>query len=124
MQRTSLLFVRKGFLAFMALMIAVHTVSLTCGMARAEAAIKAPCCGPNCPIPSSTGDRACCQVQTSPAAAEAPSVRPRIGPSQAFAVSIEAHAVMPVMAEFERLCVFQDSPPGATRLALLCSRQI
>jgi hypothetical protein len=123
-QRISLQLVRKGFLAFLALVIALQTVGLNCGTAPAQAAIKAPCCGPNCPVPSSTTDRACCQVQTSPQAAEAPSAKPSVSPSQAFALPIQALTIMPAMAQFEQPRDFQNGPPGAARLALLCSRQI
>jgi hypothetical protein len=115
--------VSKGIVAFLVMLIALHTVGLSCDMAQAQTAIKAPCCGPNCPVPSSTGDRACCQAQTSPQAAEAPSAKASVNPSQAF-VWIQALAVMPVMTEAERPCDFQNGPLGAARLALLCSRQI
>jgi hypothetical protein len=122
-QSTSLMSVKKGFLALLALALALHAAGFTCGLAPAEAALKAPCCGSNCPAPSSAGDRACCQVQSSSADAEALSAKPNISSFRPFAGSIQAYAVMP-MTRSERASVFQASPPGAANLALLCSRQI
>jgi len=115
--------VRKAIIALFALVLALH-VGFGCGMAQAAAAIKAPCCGANCPVPSTAGDRACCQVQDSGAAAEVASGKPIVPSLQPLAGSIRFAMVMPTPSGFERTSVFQNSPPGATKLALLCSRQI
>jgi hypothetical protein len=122
-QSTSLISVKKGILALLALVLALHAVGVTCGILQAEAGIKAPCCGSNCPVPSAAGDRACCQIQDSSAAAEALSAKPNISLFQPFAGLIQPCA-MPVITRSERASVFQVSPPGAAKLALLCSRQI
>jgi hypothetical protein len=113
--------VKKGILALLALVLALHA-GFGCGTMQAEAAIKAPCCGANCPVPSSPGDRTCCQAQNSGDAAESVSAKPCV--LSPLAVSIQAHVVMPEPAGFERLSGFKVSPPGAANLALLCSRQI
>jgi hypothetical protein len=115
--------VRKAIIALLALVLALH-VGFGCGMAQAAAAIKAPCCGANCPVPSSARDRACCQVQDSGAVAEVVSGKPIIPSLQPLAGSIHCAVVMPTLSSFERASVFQNSPPGVTKLALLCSRQI
>ncbi len=120
---TSLSFVKKGIFALLALLLALQA-SFGCGMAQADAAIKAPCCGANCPVPSSAGDGACCQVQNSSAAAEAVSAKPNVATLQPFAGSIQAYEVTPVITRFELASAFQANPPGAAKLALLCSRQI
>lgn len=114
---------KKGILALLAFALVLHA-GFACGIVQAETAIKAPCCGANCPVPSSAADRACCQVQNSSAAAEALSAKPDVPSFQAFAASIQSFVVMPVMMRFEQASVFQASPPGVTKLALLCSRQI
>lgn len=118
---TSLSFVKKGIFALLALLLALQA-SFGCGMAQADAAIKAPCCGANCPVPSSAGDGACCQVQNSSAAAEAVSAKPNVATLQPFAGSIQAYEVTPVITRFELASA--ANPPGAAKLALLCSRQI
>lgn len=114
---------RKAIIALLALVLALH-VGFGCGTAQAAAAIKAPCCGANCPVPSSANDRACCQVQDSGAAAEVVSGNPSMPSLQVLAGSIHFVAVMPTLSGSERVSIFQNSPPGATNLALLCSRQI
>jgi len=115
--------VRKAIIALLALALALH-VGFGCGMAQAATAIKAFCCGANCPVPSSPGDRACCHVHDSGAVAEVVSDKPIIPSLQPLAGSIHFAVVMPTLSSFERASVFQNSPPGATTLALLCSRQI
>jgi hypothetical protein len=115
--------VRKAIIALLALALALH-VGFGCGMAQAATAIKAPCCGANCPVPSSAGDRACCHVQDAGTVAEVVSGKPILHSLQPLAGSIHFAVVMPTLSSFERASVFQNSPPGATKLALLCSRQI
>jgi hypothetical protein len=124
-ERVSVTFVKKGILAMLAVMLVLHA-SLGCGISRAETLlIKAPCCGANCPVPSSVGDRACCQGQESgAAAAEAVSAKPTLPSLQLLAVLIHKSALMPAPVGFEWASVLQATPLGATKLALLCSRQI
>jgi hypothetical protein len=115
--------VKKGIFALLALLIALQA-GFGCGVALAGLAIKAPCCGANCPVPSSAGDRTCCQVQNSGAAEETLSAKPSVPPLQALGTCVHSYVVMPGLTIFERASVFQNSPPGAVKLALLCSRQI
>ena len=115
--------VKKGMFALLALLVAMHA-GVACGMAQGAVAIKAPCCGANCPVPSSAGDRACCQAQNSGAAAEALSAKASLPPLQPVTPSIRLYALMPALSAFEQAPVFESSPPGARKLALLCSRQI
>jgi hypothetical protein len=123
-ERVSVVFVKKGILAMLAVMLVLHA-SLGCGISRAETLlIKAPCCGANCPVPSSVGDRACCQGQESGAAAEAVSAKPTLPSLQLLAVLIHKSSLMPAPVRFEWASVLQATPLGATKLALLCSRQI
>jgi len=122
-QKISLVRVKKGILALIALVLALHA-GLGCGIAQARvASIEAPCCGANCPVPSSVGDRACCQVQNSDAAAEAISGSPSTPSLQPLVGSIHPSLVMPATG-FKQASIFVGSPPGVVKLALLCSRQI
>jgi len=107
----------------LAFVLALHA-GFGCGMAQAKATIKAPCCGANCPIPPSTGDRTCCQVQSSGADEEAVSGKPSLPSFQSLAGSIRPYVVMRTLSGFERASALQHSPPRAAKLALLCSRQI
>ncbi len=113
----------KGIIVLLGLVLALHA-GFGCGMAQAGVAIQAPCCGANCPVRSSSGDRVCCQAQNSGAAAEALSAKAGLPSLQPFARSIRLYAVMTALSAFEEASVFQSSPPGAVKLALLCSRQI
>jgi hypothetical protein len=122
-EEISLVSVNKGMFALLALLVALHA-GFACGMAQGAVAIKAPCCGANCPVPSSAGDRACCQAQNSGAAAEALSAKASLPSLRPVTRSIRLYAVMPALSVFEEASVFQSSPPGARKLALLCSRQI
>lgn len=115
--------VKRGILALLALVIALHA-GFGCEMAQAGAAVKAPCCGANCPVPSSSNDRSCCQIQNSGAPAKAVAAKPGILVFQSFAVLIHPYVLMPALIGFEQASVFPFSPPGAIKLALLCSRQI
>lgn len=122
-ERVSVAFVKKGILALLALVLALHA-SFGCAMAQAETVLTAPCCGPNCPVPSSAGDRACCQVQNSGAPARAVSAKPSIPCFQPLTVLIPWYVLTPAPTVLERASVFEASPPGPAKLALLCSRQI
>jgi hypothetical protein len=115
--------VKKGLLALLMLVLALQTVGFSCGIAEAGVTIKAPCCGANCPVGSSSAGRTCCQVHDS-IGAEALSAKPSVVPFQPPVGSIQNYAAMSLLMRFERPSVFQASPPGATQLALLCSRQI
>jgi hypothetical protein len=115
--------VKKGIFAMLALVLIVHA-GFGCGVARAEAGIATPCCGPNCPFPSSAGDRACCEMQNSGDTEEVVSAKPSIPSFQPLAGSIRPYVVMRALSGFERASALQHSPPRAAKLALLCSRQI
>jgi hypothetical protein len=117
------IFVKKGMFALLALLVALHG-GFGCGMAQAGVAIKAPCCGANCPVPSSASDPSCCPAHNSGAAAEALSAKASLPSLQPLARSILLCAAIPPLSAFEQVSVFQSSPPGAVKLALLCSRQI
>jgi hypothetical protein len=119
----SLTSVKQGMFALLALLVALHA-GFGCGVALAGVAIQAPCCGVNCPVPSSAGDHACCQAQNSGAAAEALSAKPSLPSLLPLVALVRSYVVMPALTGFEQAPVFQNSPPGTVRLALLCSRQI
>src|SRR5712692_7097605 len=122
-RRISLDFVKKGIIALLTFVLALHA-GFGCGRAQATAAIEAPCCGANCPVPSAAGDSACCQAQNSGATAQAASAKASLPSFQSLAGPIHPCVVMPVLTGIEQLSVFPGSPPGAMKLALLCSRQI
>lgn len=122
-QRVSLDFVKKGFVALLVLALALYA-GFGCATPQAEAAIKAPCCGPNCPVPSSAGDQTCCQVQNSSTPALVVSANASLSSFESPAGSIHACVVTPALAGIEQTSAFPESPPGAVKLALLCSRQI
>lgn len=113
---------KKGILALLAFVLGIHA-GFGCGSARATAAIEAPCCGANCPVPSA-GHSACCQAQNPGAAAQAVSAKANRPSFQPLADSIHPRVVMAELIGIERVSIFQNSPPGAMKLALLCSRQI
>ena len=122
-ERVSVVFVKKGILAILAITLVLHA-SLGCGIALAEMAFKAPCCGANCPVSSSVGDRACCPGQESGAATEEVSAKFSLPSPQLLAVFIHQSAWVPAPVRFEWASILQATPLGAAKLALLCSRQI
>jgi hypothetical protein len=117
------IFVKKGILVLLALVLALRA-GFACSMAQAEAAVKAPCCGPTCPVPSSAADRTCCQQQGSGSLAEALTAKPEVPSSQPLIGLIHPHVVVPALNVLGRETLLQSSLPGAAKLALLCSRQI
>jgi hypothetical protein len=119
----SLISVKQGMFALLALLVALHT-GFGCGVGLAGVAIQAPCCGVNCPVPSSAGDHACCQVQESGGAAEVVCGKPSVPSLQPLAGPINCAVMMRALTGFDQASVFQNSPPGTVKLALLCSRQI
>ena len=48
----SFMLVRKGIIALLAFVLALHA-GFGSAITEAQAAIKGPCCGPNCPVPLS-----------------------------------------------------------------------
>ncbi len=123
-QGISFSFVKRCFIALLALVVGLHA-GVGCGVAQAvAAAIETPCCGGNCPFPSTTGDAVCCHAQNSGGAAQAVSAKASLPSLQAVTGSIRPRTVMPALTGVERTSLFQNSPPGAVKLALLCSRQI
>ena len=115
--------VKRGTIALLGLLLALHVV-IGCGVAQAGAVIEGSCCGANCPLPSSAGDRTCCQVENAEAPVEAFSARCSVPPLLPFVGLIQSHVVILAPNAGERVSVFQYGPPGAVKLALLCSRQI
>ena len=122
-RRVSLNSVKKGIIALLGIVLALH-VGFGCGVAQAGAVIELPCCGANCPFLSAAGNAACCQTQNSSAAAQAVSLKASHPSFQSVPHYIHPCVVMPALTGVERACIFQNSPPGAVKLALLCSRQI
>ncbi len=120
--RISLIVVNKVLLALLALVLAVHA-GIGCGVAQAALAIEAPCCGKSCPVGSAIGESACCHAQDSGAAAQEIS-RSSIPAVQSLVGLMRLSVISPVRTAMEQASLFQGSPPGAAKLALLCSRQI
>jgi hypothetical protein len=114
---------QKGIIALLAFMLALHA-GFGCGGAQAEAAIKAPCCGPNCPVPLSAGDGACCHVQTSGSSAEAIFAKPGLPSLECLAGFIRLGVVISLASLVKQKFGLPDSPRESAKLALLCSRQI
>jgi hypothetical protein len=114
--------VNKGLLALLALVLALH-VSIGCGAVQAAATMEAHCCGQNCPMGSSVGESECCHAQDSGAAAGEIS-RPSIRAVHLLVGLLPALIIRSARIAIVQTCLFQGSPPGAARLALLCSRQI
>src|SRR5260370_10986923 len=92
-EEISLAPVKKGMFALLALLVALHA-GFACGMAQGAVAIKAPCCGANCPVPSSAGDRGCCQAQISGAAAAAISANASLPPLHLVTPSLLLYALI------------------------------
>ena len=109
-EEVSLISVKTGMIALLALLVALQA-GFTCGMAQAEVAIEAPCCGIKCPVPCSAGDRACCQIWNSGAPAEAVSAKPSVPALQPLASLIHAYVVMTALNALEQESVFESSPP-------------
>ena len=118
----NVILVNKALLVLLALVLALHA-SIGCGAAQAALTIQAPCCGSNCPVGSVVGGSACCHAQDLGATAQEisrssiPAVQPLAGLLRVFVIS-------PARTATEQAFQFQGSPPGAAKLALLCSRQI
>lgn len=113
---------RKGLIALLAFVLGLY-VSVGCGVVHAGMAMEAPCCGNNCPTGSAIGESACCHAQDSGAAAQAIS-RPSLPVGQPLVSLVSMSIMLPARIGFEQAFVLQGSPPGASPLALLCSRQI
>ena len=112
----------KVLLTLLVLVFALHA-GVACGVAQAGTVMEAPCCGNNCPVGSAIGESACCHAQDSTASGQGilgsvfPAIRPLVGP-------MHASVAGPTPSSLEHTFLFQGGPPGATKLALLCSRQI
>lgn len=119
-----MIFVKKAILALLAIVLALHAVDLSCGIAQAQAAVRIPCCDASCPLSSAPAHRTCCQVRNPRATAGTLSARPGVPSLQPLAGPIESYAVLPVTTAFRPASSLPAGPPGAARLALLCSRQI
>ena len=118
-----MLVVNKGLPALLALVLALHA-SIGCRVVRAAVTMEAPCCGQNCPMGSSVGESVCCHSQDSGVAAEEIS-RPSIPAAHSLVGSMmPALIVRSARIPIEQTCLFEGSSPGASQLALLCSRQI
>ena len=113
---------RKGLIALLALVLGLH-ISVGCAVAYSGLTIEAPCCGNNCPMGSAMGESACCHAQDSGVAAQAIS-RSYIPVAQPLVGLVNVSVIMPARTAFEQAFLLQGSPPGASQLALLCSRQI
>jgi len=116
-------FVRKGIIALLALVLALHA-GFNCGVGQAAAAIQAPCCGDSCPMPSVAGDAACCQTQDSGATAQVVSGKPHVLGVTILAGILRPCLVLPALIGIVQTSAYHAAPPGALKLALLCSRQI
>jgi hypothetical protein len=116
------LVVNKGLPALLALVLALHA-SIGCRVVRAAVTMEAPCCGQNCPMGSSVGESVCCHSQDSGVAAEEIS-RPSIPAVHPLVGLMPALIVRSVRIPIEQTCLFEGNSPGASQLALLCSRQI
>ena len=114
---------RKGIIALLALVLALHA-GFSCGVGLAAAAIQAPCCGDSCPMPSAAGDAACCQTQGSGAAAQVVSGKPHMPGVPILAGILRPCLALPALSGIVQTFAFHADPPGALKLALLCSRQI
>ena len=118
----SVIRVNKGLLVLLAFVFALHA-GIGCGAAQAAPSIEAPCCGNHCPMGSAIGESACCHVHDSGAASQGisrsslPAVQPLVGLMRVSVIS-------PARTVVEQASLFQASGSGATKLALLCSRQI
>jgi hypothetical protein len=124
MRDRSFMVVRKGIIALLAFVLALHA-GFGSGVAQTQAAIKIPCCGINCPAPLSASDRSCCQAETPNSAVEAISAKPKLPTVKPFAAFIHPRVVAFASApSLARKSTLMDSPPGSTQLAILCSRQI
>jgi hypothetical protein len=110
-------------IALLGFVLALH-VGIGCGVVQAAAVIEVPCCGADCPFPTAAGAAACCQAQNSGATAQTVSAKASLPSFQSMAGLIHPCIVMPVLTGVERASILRNSPPGAMKLALLCSRQI
>ena len=113
----------RPLLALLGLVL-VLPIGLGCRVSLAAVAIKAPCCGPNCPIPSSAGEGSCCEQSASRSTVENVSPKPHVPSLAVFTGLIFSHLVVPGPSPFGQPPCVDGSPPGVARLALLCSRQI
>jgi hypothetical protein len=114
--------VRTGIIALLAFVLALHA-GFGGRIAQAEAAIKIPCCGTNCPVPLSASDRSCCEVQHPGPTAEAISAKPNLPSLEPLTAFIHPWVVIFSSAPNPDIKSL-GSPPGSARLAILCSRQI
>ena len=116
-----MIFVKKGILACLALLVALHA-GFGCSVTGAAAAVET-CCGKNCPMCSTVGERACCHTQDPSATSQMISARPSLPTSQPSAVLMPACVILATRSGSQAL-VFRDATLRAVKLSLLCSRQI
>jgi len=114
---------KKGVIALLGLVLALQ-VGIGCGVGQAAAVFEVPCCGANCPFPSAAGDAACCPSQTPGAPAQAVSATTSHPSLKPVVRSIQIWVVRPALTGVEGASFSENGPPGAIKLALLCSRQI
>ena len=83
-----------------------------------------PCCRAHCPVSSGACAKVCCKIQSLPVSAKAIPAKPVAASLQLVGDVVARDSLTAAPTEFKGVPVFQASPPGRTRLALLCSRQI
>lgn len=122
-QRISFNFVKQGMIALLMLVLTLHA-GFGCGVTQAAVTVEAPCCGMNCPFPCTVGGSGRCQAQYPGDSAQAVSAKATFPLFPPLAGFVHQYVSMPARTGFEGVSVFQANPPGAMKLALLCSRQI
>jgi hypothetical protein len=122
-RRISLDSVRTGIIAVLVLVFALHA-GLSCGVGQAIATIEAPCCGDRCPTPSAGGDKSCCQRLDSSLTAQVASAKPHMPSLPTMGGMLSPSLALPALSGIVQTSASWTSPPGALKLALLCSRQI
>jgi hypothetical protein len=111
----------KVLIIFFTVALVLQT-DLGCRPVHAFAMIEAPCCGPQCPLSSAGGARACCQCAGSGSVRHTAPISPRA----AMALLVGA-SWLPAEARTPGACRCSAAqPPRAPEnpLAVLCSRQI
>jgi hypothetical protein len=117
-------FVRKGVIALLVLVFALHA-GFSCGTAPATTAtIQSPCCGDSCPMHSVAGDGACCQTHDSGTTDQVISGKSHLPSIPALAGILRPCLALPALSGIVRTFAFHAGPAVASKLALLCSRQI
>lgn len=116
--------VSKALIIFFSLVLMLQT-DIGCRPVHAFATLEAPCCGPQCPLSSAGGNRACCQCAGASSVRHTAKRTAPISPTAAMAPAPGGSWLQSgTRTQGTRMRPVEEPRAPEDPLALLCLRQI